>query len=92
MSPSNMSPDIDTDDLALIQNFLKDRVDSAMLDKIVPEATLTDLGIDSLMQAELLFEFEDRTGMTVPSNFPLPQTVGELLQQLKALRTQQATT
>jgi acyl carrier protein len=86
-----MSPDIDTDDLALIQNFLKDRVDSAMLDKIVPEATLTDLGIDSLMQAELLFEFEDRTGMTVPSNFPLPQTVGELLQQLKELRSQQAT-
>ena len=87
-----MSPDIDTDDLALIQNFLKDRVDSAMLDKIVPEATLTDLGIDSLMQAELLFELEDRTGMTVPANFPLPQTVGELLLQLKELRSQQAIT
>jgi acyl carrier protein len=87
-----MSLDTDADDLALIQNFLKDRVDSAMLDKIVPEATLTDLGIDSLMQAELLFEFEDRTGMTVPANFPLPQTVGQLLQQLKKLRSQQATT
>ena len=46
-----MSQDIDTDDLALIQNFLKDRVDSAMLDKIVPEATLSDLGIDSPMNA-----------------------------------------
>lgn len=92
MPLSNMSQDIDTDDLALIQNFLKDRVDSAMLDKIVPEATLTDLGIDSLMQAELLFEFEDSTGMTVPANFPLPQTVGELLQQLKEVRSQQATT
>lgn len=87
-----MSPDIDTDDLALIQNFLKDRVDSAMLDKIVPEATLAALGIDSLMQAELLFELEDRTGITVPANFLLPQTVGELLLQLKELRSQQAIT
>ena len=87
-----MSQDIDTDDLALIQNFLKDRVDSAMLRKIVPEATLTDLGIDSLMQAELLFEFEDRTGMTIPTSFPPPKTVGELLQQLQEIRSQQATT
>ena len=87
-----MSLDIDTDDLALIQNFLKDRVDSAMLRKIVPEATLTDLGIDSLMQAELLFEFEDRTGMTIPTSFPPPKTVGELLQQLQKIRSQQATT
>jgi len=81
----------DMNDLELIQNFLKDRVESPMLDKIVPDATLTELGIDSLMLVELIFEFEDKTGITVPSDIPLPNTVGELLQQLKDIRSQQVT-
>ena len=78
------------DDLELIKNFLKDRVESARLDKIVPDATLTELGIDSLMLVELLFEFEDNTGITVPTDIPPPKTVGELLQQLNDIRSQQA--
>lgn len=86
-----MQQDNDMSDLALIQDFLKNRVESAVIDKIVPEATLTELGIDSLMQVELIFEFEDRTGISVPTNLPPPKTVGELLQQLKELRSQQAT-
>jgi acyl carrier protein len=86
-----MPHDNDMNDLALIQNFLKDRVASASVDKIVPDATLTELGIDSLMLVELIFEFEDKTGITVPSDIPPPNTVGELLQQLKDIRSQQAT-
>jgi acyl carrier protein len=86
-----MPHDNDMNDLALIQNFLKDRVASASVDKIVPDATLTELGIDSLMLVELIFEFEDKTGITVPSDIPLPNTVGELLQQLTDIRSQQAT-
>ena len=78
-------------DLELIQNFLKDRIGPAQIEKIVPEATLTDLGIDSLMQVELLFEFEDKTGISVPTDIPPPKTVGELLQQLKEIRSSQAT-
>lgn len=86
-----MPHDNDMNDLALIQNFLKDRVESSSLDKIVPDATLTELGIDSLMLVELIFEFEDKTGLTVPTDIPPPKTVGELLQQLKDIRSQQAT-
>lgn len=86
-----MPHDNDMNDLALIQNFLKDRVESSSLDKIVPDATLTELGIDSLMLVELIFEFEDKTGLTVPTDISPPKTVGELLQQLKDIRSQQAT-
>lgn len=86
-----MSHDNDMNDLALIQNFLKDRVESFSLDKIVPDATLTELGIDSLMLVELIFEFEDKTGLTVPTDIPPPKTVGELLQQLKNIRSQPVT-
>ena len=88
--PNTDMPDNDLNDLALIQNFLKDRVESFLLDKIVPEATLTELGIDSLMLVELIFEFEDKTGITVPADLPPPKTVGELLQQLKDFRSQPA--
>jgi acyl carrier protein len=86
-----MPHDNDMNDLALIRDFLKDRVDPTLLGKVVPDATLTDVGIDSLMQAELLFELEDKTGMTIPLNLPAPKTVGEMLQQLKDIRSQQAT-
>ena len=82
----------DMNDLELIKNFLKNRVESPMLDKIVPDATLTELGIDSLMLVELIFEFEDQTGLAVPTDIPPPTTVGELLQQLKDIRSKQATT
>ena len=91
MPHSNMSQDIDIDDLAFIQNFLKDRVAAALLGEIAPEVTLTELGIDSLMFVELIFEFEDKTGIIVPADIPPPQTVGELLQQLSDIRSQQAT-
>ena len=81
----------DSDDLALIQDFLKSRIVATSQDKITPEATLTELGIDSLMLVELLFEFEDKAGITVTTDLPIPKTVGELLQQLKEIRSQQAT-
>lgn len=80
----------DTDDLALIQDFLKNRIAAASLDKITPEATLTELGIDSLMLVELMFEFEDKAGITVAADLPIPKTVGELLQQLREIRSQQS--
>ena len=88
----SLTNDINANDLALIQEFLKSRIVSRSLEKIVPEATLTELGIDSLMLVELLFEFEDKAGITVSTDLPMPKTVGELLQQLKDIRSQQATT
>lgn len=86
-----MSLDIDINDLALIQGFLKNRVASFSPEKIVPDATLTELGIDSLMLVELLFEFEDQAGITFSMDTTIPKTVGELLQMLKDIRSKQVT-
>jgi acyl carrier protein len=40
---------------------------------------LEDLKVDSLLLLELLFEFEDRLGVSIPQDIPRPKTVGDLL-------------
>lgn len=57
-------------------------------ERIVPGAQLSDVGVDSLMLLELMFDFEERTGITLPKNLPNPKTVQDLVDQLDALRTQ----
>lgn len=47
--------------------------------KITNEALLEDLGIDSLMQIELLFDFEDKYKVKIPDITDRPTTIGELL-------------
>lgn len=64
--------------IELIREFLKDRLDLDP-EKVVPEAVLTDLGVDSLTMLELIFEFEDRHAIDVPADAAFPKTVGELV-------------
>ena len=68
------------DTLGLMREFLAERLEIEG-DKVVPEAKLADLGVDSLMFAEMLFEFEDRanTELDIRSADALPDTVGELI-------------
>ena len=84
-----MEQNIEINDLSLLKDFLKTRVESPLLEKIVPNNTLAELGVDSLMLVELMFEFEDKTGIAFPSGAQLPNTVGELLQQLNDFRSKQ---
>ena len=63
--------------IELIRNFLDARQGIAA-ERVVPEALLTDLGIDSLMMLELVFEFEDQLGVKLPQDLKSPQTVGEM--------------
>jgi acyl carrier protein len=67
------------DSTELIRKFLSDRT-NAEPDKVVESALLADLGVDSLMLAELMFEAEDRLGITIDlePNQAMPQTVGEM--------------
>jgi len=66
------------DNLALLSEFLQKRenIDPA---RVTPAASLEELKVDSLLLLELLFEFEDKLGVSIPHDIPPPKTVGDLL-------------
>ena len=66
------------DYLTLLREFLhkRENIDPA---RVTPEASLEELKVDSLLLLELLFEFEDKLGVTMPHDIPPPKTVGDLL-------------
>lgn len=76
----------------ILKDFLQERteIDPA---KITPDATLEDLGIDSLMLLELLFEFEEKLKISLPDVEDRPKTIGDLVslveQHLGALPAEQ---
>jgi acyl carrier protein len=70
----------------LIRTFLTDRL-GVEPSQVQPASLLADLGVDSLMLAELLFEAEDRLGIEIPSDVPLPSTVGDMQATLDSLTT-----
>ena len=61
-----------------MQELLQERL-GIDREKVKPEASLVDLGIDSLMQIELLFDFEDKYKVKIPDTSSRPTTIGELL-------------
>jgi len=65
------------DSLTVIHEFLDSRL-AIEADKVLPDVLLTDLGVDSLMLVELMFEFEDRFNIPLDNNLTGPATVGEL--------------
>ena len=73
----------------LIRTFLTDRL-GVQPDQVTPDALLVELGVDSLMLAELMFEAEDRLGIEIPSDVQPPRTVAEMqavIDSLAALKT-----
>lgn len=67
-----------TTTLSILRDFLQERteIDPA---KVIPEATLEELGIDSLLQLELLFEFEEKLNINLPDVEDRPKTIGDLV-------------
>ncbi len=76
------------DSIGLIREFLKDRL-GVEPETVIPEALLADLGVDSLMMLELMFEFEDRFGIKLSSDLKTPQTVGEMVTLMDGLISSQ---
>lgn len=73
------------DSIELIREFLRDRLGVAA-ERVVPDAPLEELGVDSLMMLELMFEFEDRFGITLDKNMQTPKTVSEMVAAMERLR------
>ena len=64
--------------LETMQTLLHERL-GIDKDKVILDASLEDLGIDSLMQIELLFDFEDKYKVKIPDITEKPTTIGGLL-------------
>lgn len=73
--------------IGLIRDFLQDRL-GVEPDSVVPEALLADLGVDSLMLLELMFEFEDRFAIKLNPDTKSPQTVGAMVALMDGLIAQ----
>ncbi|MGM9428332.1 acyl carrier protein [Hydrogenophaga sp. MI9] len=73
----------------LIRQFLQERL-GADPAQVVHEAVLADLGVDSLMLAELMFEAEDRLGISIGSNVTVPKTVGDMVALIDSLQAAKA--
>ena len=77
------------DSIGLIRDFLQDRL-GVEPENVIPGAPLADLGVDSLMMLELMFEFEDRFGIKLSSDLKSPRTVGEMVSLMNGLMASQA--
>lgn len=75
--------------LGLIREFLQDRLGVAP-ERVVADAQLESLGVDSLMMLELMFEFEDRFGISLSKDLKSPKTVGEMVALMDQLRSEQS--
>jgi acyl carrier protein len=75
-----------TDGLEIVRAFLKERLDIAPA-RVMPEATLEELDVDSLILLELFFEFEERLGLALTKDIPTPKTIAQLLEIVKRLQT-----
>lgn len=73
--------------LDLIREFLQDRLGLAP-EMATAETRLADIGVDSLMLLELMFEFEDRCGITLSKDLKSPKTVGEMVTLMDRLRSE----
>lgn len=75
------------DSIGLIREFLQDRL-GVEPENVIPEASLVDLGVDSLMMLELMFEFEDRFGIKLSRDIKTPRSVGEMVSLMDRLIAQ----
>lgn len=73
------------DTLTLLRQVLGERAGTAP-EKVTPDASLESLDIDSLMLLDLMFEFEEQLGISMPKDLPRPKTVGELVALFDSLR------
>ena len=72
------------DSIGLIRQFLQDRL-GVEASQVGPDTVLGEIGVDSLMLLELMFEFEDRFGIKLATDLQTPKTVGEMITLMDGL-------
>ena len=72
--------------LDLLQDFVKRRV-GELETPLSPEMKLEDIGLDSLMLLDLMFDLEDQYKVTMPDDLPRPETVGDLIAVFEQLKS-----
>lgn len=74
--------------LELLRQYLQKKasIDPA---RVTPEARLEDIGVDSLILIDLMFELEESLNVRVPDMDTRPATVAELIDLFDALSAPQ---
>jgi acyl carrier protein len=87
MTLSRLTQDMQT--LELLRQYLQKK---ASIDptRVTPEARLEDIGVDSLILIDLMFELEESLNVRVPDMDSRPTTVAELIDLFDALSAPQA--
>ena len=87
MTLSRLTQDMQT--LELLRQYLQNKasIDPA---KVTPEARLEDIGVDSLILIDLMFELEESLNVRVPDMDSRPTTVAELIDLFDSLSAPQA--
>jgi acyl carrier protein len=87
MTLSRLTQDMQT--LELLRQYLQKKasIDPA---RVTPEARLEDVGVDSLILIDLMFELEESLNVRVPDMDSRPTTVAELIDLFDALSAPQA--
>jgi acyl carrier protein len=87
MTLSRLTQDMQT--LELLRQYLQNKasIDPA---KVTPEARLEDIGVDSLILIDLMFELEESLNVRVPDMDSRPTTVAELIDLFDALSAPRA--
>lgn len=75
----------DMETLTYLREMLQERLGTDPA-TVTPETSLETLGVDSLMLLDLMFEFEEKLSITLPSDLPRPETVQELLDAFAELQ------
>ncbi len=71
--------------LELIKEYISRHVDNPP-ENLTLESRLNEIGLDSLALLQLLFEVEDKYGVHLPNNVPMPETVGQLVELIEKFK------
>ena len=77
--------------LELLRDYLQNKA-SIEPARVVPQTRLEDIGIDSLILIDLMFELEESLNVRVPDGSTRPATISELIDLFEALSARQVRT